>query len=255
MAFRYAAAAEAIAADGLRMVVVGGVPSPWGEAAKGIFHVKGLDWLAVRLDYKDEALGRWAGQLSGPVAIYQHEPPRDRWTDILLLAERLAPQPSLLPLDPLDRAWALGLSHEILGEQGLAWTRRLQLVHAGLGERGGFPARVAGYLGKKYGYASAHAEQYADRVVSLLQMLGKRLRSPQAAGGYLVGGSLTAADIYCAAAMALFRPLPPEVCDMQLPLRAAFGTLDEKTAAALDPILFEHRDRMYARHLALPLSL
>jgi hypothetical protein len=27
-------------AAGLRMVVVSGVPSPWGEAAKGILHVK-----------------------------------------------------------------------------------------------------------------------------------------------------------------------------------------------------------------------
>jgi hypothetical protein len=55
--------------------------------------------------------------------------------------------------------------------------------------------------------------------------------------------------------MALFKPLPAAVCEMQLPTRAAFETLDEPTAAALDPILLEHRDRMYQRHLALPLSL
>ncbi len=30
---------------------------------------------------------------------------------------------------------------------------------------------------------------------------------------------------------------------------------DEQTTAELDPILFEHRDRMYAKHSALPLSL
>jgi hypothetical protein len=151
MGFRYGSVDEAIAADGLRMVVVGGVPSPWGESAKGIFHVKGLDWLAVRLDYKNEVLARWAGQQSGPVAIYQQEQPRDGWAAILLLAERLASGPPLLPTDPEARAWTLGLSHEILGEEGLAWTRRLQLVHAGLQEPGGFPSRVATYIGKKYG--------------------------------------------------------------------------------------------------------
>jgi glutathione S-transferase len=255
MGFRYASVDEAIAADGLRMVVVGGIPSPWGESAKGIFHLKGLDWLAVRLDYKNEVLARWAGQQSGPVAIYQQEQPRDGWAAILLLAERLVSEPPLLPKDPEQRAWTLGLSHEILGQEGLAWTRRLQLVHAGLQERGGFPARVASYIGKKYGYSPARAQQYADRVATLLQMLAGRLRSQQASGGYLFGRTLTVADIYCATTMALFRPLPPEVCEMQLPLRAAFETRDEQTAAALDPILFEHRDRMYAKHLVVPLSL
>jgi glutathione S-transferase len=255
VSFRYVAPDEAIAADGLRMVVVGGVPSPWGESAKGIFHVKGLDWLAVRLEYKNEALTRWAGQLSGPIAIYQLEQPRDGWASILMLAERLAPTPPLLPADAAERAWVLGLSHEILGENGLAWTRRLQLVHAGLSERGGFPGRVAAYLGKKYGYSPAQADQYSERVAALLSMLAKRLRSQAASGGYLSGDGLTAADIYCAAVMALFKPLPAAVCEMQLPTRAAFETLDVPTAAALDPILLEHRDRMYQRHLVLPLSL
>jgi hypothetical protein len=37
--------------------------------------------------------------------------------------------------------------------------------------------------------------------------------------------------------------------------RAAFETRDARTDAALDPILLEHRDRMYATHLELPLSL
>jgi glutathione S-transferase len=255
VSFRYVAPDEAITADGLRMVVVGGVPSPWGESAKGIFHVKGLDWLAVRLEYKNEAFTRWAGQLSAPVAIYQQEQPRDGWASILMLAERLAPTPPLLPADPEERAWVLGLSHEILGENGLAWTRRLQLVHAGLAERGGFPGRVAAYLGKKYGYSPAHNEQYSQRVAALLSMLAKRLRSQAASGGYLSGSTLTAADIYSATVMALFSPLPAAVCEMQPPTRAAFETLDEPTAAALDPILLEHRDRMYQRHLALPLSL
>lgn len=255
MGFRYASVDEAIAADGLRMVVVGGVPSPWGESAKSIFHMKGLDWLAVRLDYKNEVLARWAGHQSGPVAIYQQEQPRDGWAAILLLAERLASDPPLLPADPEERAWTLGLSHEILGEGGLAWTRRLQLVHAGLQERGGFPARVASYLGTKYGYSPACGQHYTDRVITLLQMLVRRLRSQQASGGYLVGRTLTVVDIYCATTMALFRPLPPGVCEMQLQLRVAFETQDDQTAAALDPILFEHRDRVYANHLALPLSL
>ena len=51
MTFAYASVEEAIVRRGVRMVVVGNVPSPWGEAAKGILHIKGIEWAAVRLAY------------------------------------------------------------------------------------------------------------------------------------------------------------------------------------------------------------
>ena len=70
-----------------------------------------------------------------------------------------------------------------------------------------------------------------------------------------MGNALTAVDIYSATAMALFGPLPHEQCAMKPDTRAAFESLDAPTKAALDPILFEHRDTMYAQHLELPLSL
>ena len=120
MGFRYISVEDAIPRAGLRMVVVGGVPSPWGEAAKGIFHVKGIEWAAVRLAYDSEALKEWAGQRNGPVAICNDERPRSGWAEILLLAERLAPAPALLPADPAERALAFGLAHELMGEGGLA---------------------------------------------------------------------------------------------------------------------------------------
>jgi hypothetical protein len=37
--------------------------------------------------------------------------------------------------------------------------------------------------------------------------------------------------------------------------RAAFESRDQRIEAALDPILFEHRDMMYANSLELPLAL
>src|SRR5579863_9192852 len=67
MTFEYVSVEEATKLGGLRMVVVGGVPSPWGEAAKGILHIKGIEWVAVRLEYDSEPLKKWAGQRSGPV--------------------------------------------------------------------------------------------------------------------------------------------------------------------------------------------
>jgi glutathione S-transferase len=211
MVFQYIGVEQARKCDGLRMVVVGGVPSPWGEAAKGILHIKGIEWAAVRLVYDSEPLKEWAGQRSGPVAIYGDERPRAGWDEILLLAERLAPAPALLPADPAERALVFGIGHEICGEAGLAWSRRLQLIHAGLQNAGGFPEQVAKYLGRKYGYRPETGMAATSRVVELLGMLAARLKAEHQKGSrYYVGNSLSAVDVYSAAAMALFSPLPHE---------------------------------------------
>jgi hypothetical protein len=66
---------------------------------------------------------------------------------------------------------------------------------------------------------------------------------------------LSAVDIYSATFMAMFDLLPEEQCAMNPQVRRAFEWRDPDTAAALDPILLEHRDRVYARHLELPLAL
>lgn len=255
MGAAYVSAEEAIARPGLRMVVVSQIPSPWSEAAKGIFHVKGIPWTAVRLAYDSPALKEWAGR-NAPVAFYEDEPPRSGWAEILLLAERIAPSPSLLPSDPAERALAFGLAHEICGEQGLGWSRRLQLIEAGHRGAGGFHPKVAAYLGKKYGYSPGAGAAAAGRVVDLLSMLAARLRAQRAAGSdYYVGRSLTAVDIYSATVLALLRPFPEEVCAMDPATRAAFEFRDPATDAALDAILLEHRERVYREHLVLPLAL
>ncbi|MBN9089091.1 MAG: hypothetical protein J0J01_19455 [Reyranella sp.] len=251
MPVTYLSTDEAIARPGLRMVVVGNVPSPWGEAAKGIFHIKDLDWIGVRLAYDDDAQRQWAGQRSGPIAIYDKEPPRAGWAEILLLAERLAPEPALVPADAAERATMFGLAHEICGQEGLGWTRRLQLIRAG-----GFGPRAGQYLARKYGYSPATGAAAAARVAALLRMLAMRLEAQRRSGSpYYLGAAPTAVDVYSATCMALFRPLPPEHCPMDEALRDAFSMPEPAIDAALDPILIEHRDMMYARHLELPLSL
>jgi glutathione S-transferase len=256
MSFQYVDVESAIHRRGLRMVVVGSVPSPWTEAAKGIFHIKRIEWVAVRLVYDSEALKSWAGQRSGPVAIYDDEPPRSGWAQILMLAEHLVPDPPLLPAAPAERARAVALGDKFCGERGLGWMRRLQLVHAGLQRSGGFSERVAAYLGKKYGYDTAETGTYDARVRELLGTLSGVLRTQRDAGKpYYLGDTLSAADVYSATFMALFKPLPHELCSMDPGSRAALEWLDAQTAVALDPILLEHRDMMYSRHLELPLSL
>jgi len=201
-------------------------------------------------------LVKWAGQQNGPVAIYEDEPPRSGWAEILLLAERLASTPSLIPEDSAERALMFGLAHEICGEAGLGWSRRLQLVRAGLQNDGGFPQRIAQYIGDKYGYSPEAGAASGQRVAELLSMLASRLKAQHQTGSpYYVGDSVTAVDIYSATCTALFAPLPPEQCEMHLQSRAAFNTLDAQTQVALDPVLLDHRDMMYEKFLRLPLSL
>ena len=253
---------EAKSQRGLRLVYVAGVPSPWGEAAKGILHVKQIPFVAVRMNPGDAAVTEWTGSTSAPVAFYQDEAPRGGWAEILLLAERLAPKPALLPKDPAERALALGLSHEICGEMGLGWARRIEGIHDSIATDGarGFPVPVAHYLGKKYGYhgddTGNNGVECKQRVLDLLRMLSSRLADQHELGSsYYVGKSLTAVDIYSAAFMSLFSPLPAEQCPMPDAMRAAFAGMDEHVAGALDPALIAHRDAIYAEHLALPLTL
>lgn len=256
MSFEFVSTEEAIAASGLRMVVVGNVPSPWGEAAKGILHMKGLNFKAVVLDAADEAQLAWSGSKSAPALIVDDEPARTGWAEIALLAERLAPQPSLIPSDAADRALVFGLAHELLGEEGLAWSRRLQLIDIGLTGKGGFPEKASHYLAGKYGHSPARAAAAVTRVIALLGMLADRLKAQKAAGSdYYVGTAPSIADICSATTLALFSPLPEDICAMRETTRAAFETGHAAVDAALDPVLIAHRDMMYERHLALPLML
>jgi glutathione S-transferase len=194
---------------GLRVLLLPGIPSPWGEAAKGILYVKALSYTRVPHPpgSPTEELEDWSGQTSAPVVAWEKEQPRSGWAEILMLAERLAPEPALLPSDPAQRADCLGLSHELMGEGGLCWNLRLLMVNDALSEspRGPMPAQVAGPFGEKYGYSDAAGAGAEARALAQIRFLAERAQ----AGPFLVGDSLSAADIYCAVSVGLLRPLPP----------------------------------------------
>jgi len=248
---------EARARSGLRLVLTAGVPGPWSEAAKGILHVKRLPFVRVRqeLGGENRALAEWTGQTSAPVAAWNDEPPRTTSLAILLLAERLAPDPPLLPTDPESRAHLLGLCHEVVGEQGLGWTRRLIMLGSVLSQAGDAAPGGIKRMAAKYG-CSPEAVQGADgRVVELLGMLSRQLARQHAAGSrYLFGDRLSALDVYWATFAALFAPLPEDLCPMPAPIRRAYTLSDGPIGAALDPALLAHRDFVYHEHLELPVD-
>lgn len=258
MAIDYLSVADARGRDGLRLVLSIGVPGPWGEAAKSIFHAKGIPFAAVAQvpGMPNEDLVEWTGHANAPVAVYDSETPRAGWAEILLLAERLAPEPRLVPVDAAERALMFGLSHEICGEQGLGWSRRLMMIDALLAPETGVAGRLAGEtLGARYGYTKAAAAAAPQRVAALLGMLSKQLARQKDAGrDFLVGASLSAVDIHWAAFAVMFEPLPAEDCPMPEYLRGWYTNVGPVVAAALDPLLLAHRDRIYRSYLQLPMS-
>ena len=106
MPIEYIEVEDAIDRKGLRLVLTAGVPGPWGESAKGIFDVKRVDYVPVRQKAArvDSRLLEWTRQSSAPVAMFDNERPRSAWAEILFLAERLAPEPALVPDDARERA-------------------------------------------------------------------------------------------------------------------------------------------------------
>jgi len=246
---------------GLRLVLTAGVPGPWGEAAKGIFYAKGIPYARVRQDAgrENDALFEWTGQRNAPIAMYEDEPARSGWVEILHLAERIAPQPSLIPADPDARVRMFGLANELLGENGLGWCRRLMLFHGLMGDaEEPQPAlrAMVGRMLRQYGYRREAALAAPERIAQILRLLSEQLRAQQAAGhAYLMGASLSALDIYWAAMAALIDPLPPALCRMPESLRYGYTVTHPDIVPAIDPALLEHRDTIYERHLELPIEL
>ena len=240
---------------GLRLVLSAGVPGPFGEAARYGFDVKKIPYVRVRQIplASDAALLAWTAQTSAPVAVYERERPRSTWVEILELAERLAPEPRLIPRDPDERMRMWGLCHEIAGEGGFGWQRRLMLVHGAVGANAD-PGGVMAHLGRKYGYSPETGAAAPERSAEILRTLSAQLVAQQRAGSrYFVGDALSAADLYWAAFAIMLEPLPEPDCTLPPMLRAMYAAPPPVREAA-HPLLLEHRDFVYRTHLRLPLE-
>ena len=247
---------EARRLPGLRLVLLRGRPSPWSVAARALFELKKVPYAKVHRAEEDPAgvLFEWTHQDSFPAAMYEDERPRTGWAEILLLAERLGPQPQLIPDDARDRTLMFGLAHEICGEMGLAWCRRL----TGLAARMKSAPKDTDVLdyARKYGSGRDESARATQRVVDILRFLAQQLRAQRDADReFLVGHALSAADIYWATFCNLISPLPNERMELPDAVRKGFTAEDPQVRLALDPLLLEHRDTIYGRYLPLPVEL
>lgn len=253
---KYLSPDEIIKADGLRLVLVQHMPSPWGQAAKAMMEYKNLDFIVAPWEGGGDnvELVAWAGNHGAPIVAWNDEAPITRWDDILFLLERLAPQKALLPVPRDERALTLGLSYEICGQLGLAWNRRLSMfapmVASGQASEGFVD------MAKRYGSTEDDVARADERQVATLNALAARLTAQQAAGSeFFVGSSISAVDFYWAAFSNLFDLLPPEKCPVPEQARPMFTGMVEEVRAAVDPILIAHRDRIMASHFKLPMEM
>lgn len=251
---KYLSIDEGRKARGLRLVLVAGTPGAWGECIKAVYHVKGLAYqpVAQLMGEANEDLRDWTGQTSAPVAAYDDERIRIGWENMLWQAEQLAPEPPLIPKDARARAHMFGVLRELAGECGLAWDRRLQSIAAA-----GGPAAspTLARLAAKYGYSEAEVEASKVRVAQVLSLCSDLLDEQRAAGSdYYIGRSLSALDLYSAVLVAVMvDPLPDALCPMPEAMRAGFMAPFDCLKSAR-PILLAHRDRIFERHLKLPMD-
>lgn len=246
---------EAKTRSGLRLVSRPGVPTPWAEAAKAIFHVKGLEFARVH-EGPDErgAQLEWTGEAGAPVVAYDNEPVRTGWDEILWLAERLSSDPSLLPREATARVQVLGLAHEICGELGLGWSLRLMMIDRSInqaGEPGVFPVKIANYLAGKYGYRPDSIALARARVRDVLASLAEHLADRR----YIVGASLTAVDLYWAAFGNMFGLLTPDELPAADMVRNAWRGVGDLMIGDVPETLRAHHRYVYETYLELPVVL
>ena len=112
-------------------------------------------------------------------------------------------------------------------------------------------------MGAKYGYSKAAVDAAKACIIAQLGALATQLERQYAAGRhYFIGDALSALDIYFVAFMNLVALQSAEDCPMAEPWRAAYrtGMDDPALAAAVRPILVEHRDHIYQAHFRHPLE-
>ena len=247
---------------GLRLVLSCDGPNVWCEAAKYVFDLRQVPYVAVAKrgmadGEESNALFAWTGHRNSPIAMYEDEKARASWLDILYLAERIGSGPSLLPDSRALQVESIGLSHQLCGEDGLGWTRRLNIFKTMLDAAGGDPAKTGLPLRlfKDYTINAETTAAATNRLIAILNLFDDRVQTQQVAGSkYLVGDRLTATDLHFAALFGMVDPLPHVVNPMPEDMRALYSSGEPNVRAAVTDALRRHRDYVYATHLKLPVD-
>jgi len=194
---------------GTRVTFIPGIPALFSEALKNICFVKRIPLIRVLHPMMgvDTATGKdrqallfqLTKQTSLPTMFHDEERPRNVWIEQLALAEKIgaAGAPSLIPRDFEHRADVFGLCAVVLAEDGFIWNMRI------LGDSP---------LGRKYGFSEEASLAAPAKMVEVIRLIDRRLDTQEQRGShYLVGDSVSAADIYWATLSMSVLPPSPEI--------------------------------------------
>ena len=244
---------EAKRLPGLRLVLAREVPGPWSVAARLIFDIKGIPYAAVAhiAGEANEDIREWTGQASAPAAILDDERPRSGWSELLLLAEKIAPTPRLIPADENERAQMFGLCYELCGEDGFGWVARC-LIFAAQQASGNVP-----YPSLIAKYASGHEiDHYSKRMNDVVALLDRQLARQAAVGSpYLVGKMLSAADLYWTAFSNMIDGMSEANCVMPDFFRQLGQLMSSYLDGPVPPALIRHRDFILDKYIDTPIRL
>jgi len=138
-------------------------------------------------------------QTSLPTMLHDDERPRNVWIEQLALAEQIGDvdSPALIPDNFELRVEMFGLCAVVLAEDGLVWNIRILSDNP---------------LGRKYGYSEEASSNAPAKVAEVISLIDSRLEAQEKLGSpYLVGNTLTAADIYWATLCMSTLPTSPEI--------------------------------------------
>ena len=217
---------EGRARPGFRLVLTRGVPGPWGELAKAILHVKRI------------ARGRGAGgrqRRRGARALDRRRERADRRLERRARAHgpQRHPVPGRAPgaraaAAAARRARAGALPRPLGRDRGRVGLRLVPAPADGRADdAGGAPSRADPRAARHAGVAlrlerSAGAAA-PGRCAEVLGLLAAQLHAQAARGSrYLLGDSLSVADLSWATFAVLVRPYPHEVCPMPAQTRAMY---------------------------------
>jgi len=195
--------------EGTRITFIPGIQALYAEALKNICFAKGIPIIRAlhplmgidKVTGKDRQarLFELTRQTGLPTMFFNDERPRNVWTEQLALAESIGSDssPALIPENFKLRAEMFGLCAVVLAEDGMVWNMRI------LND---------GPLGRKYGYSEEASVQAPAKIAEVIALIDHSLQQQEVRGSrYLVGDSVTAADIYWATMSMSLMPTPPEI--------------------------------------------
>ena len=243
---------------GTRVTFVPGVQAMYAEALKNICFIKNISLTRVLHpimgvdketgEDRQAKLYELTSQTSLPTMFHDKERPRNVWIEQLALAERIGTQdsPKLIPDNFEHRVEMFGICAVVLGEDGLVWNMRIMMDSP---------------LAQKYGYSEEASAAAPGKIAEVIRLIDNRLKAQENHGSrYLIGDSLSAADVYWATMSMTILPVPLEIMPKTQQNQGMLGFFEMNSkipeiASTLTERIAEHQQYILTTYCETPAVL